>query len=83
MLLLLSLIAADPAATVRVTDVRMDLTGVGQAETPRRSPYRLDPNVAGPADGKDAAVGMTGSKCAVTGARMCTRKPRTIYAASY
>lgn len=77
MLLLLSLIAADPVVTVQrvVTE---------QAPAaPRRSRYRLDPTIAGPADGKAAAVATTGNQCAVTGPARCTRKPRTVYKLSY
>lgn len=81
MLILLSLIAADAATMMKVADARSPV--VAEPAAPRRSPYRLDPNVAGPADGKAAAVATTGGQCAITGPTLCTRKPRTLYAARY
>ena len=80
MFILLSLLAADPVATVKITDPRLT---VDAPAAPRRSPYRLDPNIAGPADGKAAAVATTGERCAVVGQPICTRKPRTVYSTSY
>lgn len=79
MMILLSLLAADPVVRIKV-DHPPVVTAEPAARS--RSPYRLDPNVAGPADGKNAALETTGDKCA-TAARLCTRKPRAIYAASY
>ena len=84
MLLLLSLLAADPAAMMKVADARMAAAHApAEPAAPRRSPYRLDPNVAVPADGKAAAVGTTGGQCAITGPTLCTRKPRPIFSSSY
>lgn len=80
MLVLLSLLAADPVATVKLTEHRVT---VAEPALPRRSRYRLDPNIAGPADGKAAAVATTGNQCAITGPARCTRKARTVYSASY
>ena len=83
MLILLSLLAADvPAdqATLKVIDHRLT---VAEPRAPRRSPYRLDPDVVERTDGKAAAVATTGQRCAVVGQPLCTRKPRTVYRASY
>lgn len=84
MLVLLSLLAADPVTMIRLTGPRITAAQTpAEPSAPRRSPYRLDPNIAGPADGKAAALGATGERCSVTGARLCTRKPRTVFASSY
>ena len=85
MLFILSLLAADPAAMMKIAAAQAsiacgDMTcGAG----PSRSPYRLDPNIAGPADGKAAALAEDGQQCAITGPTVCTDKPPTLYTASY
>lgn len=76
MLPALLLLAAGPAVTLRPVAIPAEPRG----EAPR-SPYRLDPAVETPYDGKGAAVRTTGSQCAITGPTLCTRKPRTLYAA--
>lgn len=85
MLLLLSLLAADPVTMMKTAADRSPDACADAAcgEPARRSRYRLDPNVDDGVDGKSVAVRTTGSRCAVTGPTLCTRKPRTIYAASY
>ena len=85
MLLILSLLAADPAAMMKVAAARAATVCVETTcdAAPARSPYRLDPNVAGPADGKADALAFDGSECAVTGPKLCTHKERTIYSATY
>lgn len=39
--------------------------------------WRIDPDME-VEDGKERALGTTGAQCQVVGARMCTRKPRTV-----
>lgn len=86
MLLLLGLLATDPTTAMMRTAADRSPAACADAacgEPPRRSPYRLDPNVDAGDDGKGVAVRTTGRRCAITGPTLCTRKPRTIYAASY
>lgn len=45
---------------------------------PTRSPFRLDDDDALDPDAKARALGDDGSRCSVVGARVCTRKPRTL-----
>lgn len=45
---------------------------------PTRSPFRLDDDDALDPDAKARAIGDDGSRCSVVGARVCTRKPRTL-----
>lgn len=82
MLLLVSLLAADPVAMMKVAAEHRS-TLAADAEAPSRSPYRLEPEAADGTDGKAAAVRTTGARCAVTGPTLCTRKPRTIFSSSY
>ncbi len=85
MLILLSLLAADVPidanATIKLAD--QHIIPADEPAAPRRSRYRLDPNVAGPADGKDDALAITGADCERIGNLYCTTKPRTIYSSAY
>lgn len=81
MLVLLGLIAADPTAAPRPTHLRIAVPA--QPDAPRRSPYRLDPTVAAPADGKAAALAQTGADCDRIGRLSCTSKPTRLYQTSY
>lgn len=45
---------------------------------PPRSRYRLDAPDEVPRDTKQTALATDGSACSIVGARVCTRKPRTI-----
>ena len=86
MLLLLSLLAADPTAAMMKAAAAHSTVlceGATCRDDQARSPYRLDPNVAGPADGKTRALATTGHECAITGPTLCTHKPRTVFAATY
>lgn len=81
MLVLLSLLAADPTLGIKLASTPV-LESEG-SPAPPRSPYRLDPNIAGPADGKAAAVRTTGSRCQITGPTLCRKKQRTLFSSSY
>lgn len=76
---LLAAAAAQPTL-IRSVAVRLDTrcTEAACAPPPRRSRYRLDPQVSDAADGKGAALAQTASPCDI-GARVCTRKPRTVF----
>lgn len=50
---------------------------------PPRSRYRLDAQATGGIDPKQAALATDGSACSVVGARVCTRKPRTIFTTDF
>ena len=72
------LAAATPTPALR-TDVAV--TGcTADCATPRRSRYRLDPQLSGDADTKSRALAETGRPCA-TSARLCTRPLRTLLTA--
>ena len=45
---------------------------------PRRSPYRIDSSAGDSPDAKDRAFIEDGQRCQVVGARMCTKRPRTL-----
>lgn len=85
MLIALALAAA-AAPQPRVVAMRAALrpsacaTAACTAE-PARSRYRLDDDGAAPVDIKSTALATDGGQCSVVGARVCTRKPRTVLTA--
>ncbi|WP_419809847.1 hypothetical protein [Sphingomonas sp.] len=78
MLIAFALLAA-ATPTLR-TDIAV--TGcTADCAVPRRSRYRLDPQISSDADTKTRALAETGRPCA-TAARLCTRRPRTLLTTS-
>jgi hypothetical protein len=43
-----------------------------------RSPFRIDSSAGDARNAKDRAFAEDGQRCQVVGARMCTRRPRTL-----
>ena len=80
-------LAAAAAHTVPLQThlVARGVSCVGPACTadPRRSRYRLDPQDDTGVDLKQAALATDGSACSIVGARVCTRKPRTIFTTDF
>ena len=84
MLIALTLAAAAPAVPLKPVAIRLDsCTTAACAVEPRRSRYRLDPQVDDAIDTKRTALATDGSACSVVGGRVCTRKPRTIFTTDF
>lgn len=79
MLIALTLAAAAPALPTRRATMRLDACTAACAAEPRRSRYRLDPQADAGTDMKRTALATDGSACSIVGARVCTRKPRTLF----
>ena len=47
----------------------------------RRSPFRIDRDLGSSSSAKDRAIAEDGQRCQVVGARMCTKRPRTLLSA--
>lgn len=82
MLILLSLLAADPETMMKVADDRQAMLREAVAK-PVNTRYRLDPRVTVPPDGKDDALAITGADCERIGNLYCTTKPRMLYSVAY
>ncbi|KQT33487.1 hypothetical protein ASG29_05430 [Sphingomonas sp. Leaf412] len=60
-----------------VADARSRLSAEAPAPSRKDTRYRIDDDDDTGPDGKTRALGVTGQPCALVGARVCTRKPRT------
>jgi hypothetical protein len=83
MLLALALAAATtaaPAVPAKPLQLTLNACATGCTAEPTRSRYRLDPQADTGPDMKRTALATDGSACSIVGARVCTKKPRTVFA---